>query len=54
MNEVEIDLMQKLLEMDPYQRITATEALQHEYFDELRASKSEYEDEDEPIYSSSF
>jgi serine/threonine protein kinase len=36
MNEIEIDLMKKLLEMDPYQRITASEALNHEFFDELQ------------------
>lgn len=36
MNEVEIDIMAKMLEMDPYQRISAKEAIKHPYFDELR------------------
>ena len=48
MNEIEIDLMKKLLEMDPYQRITAAEALNHEFFDELRSkggSEENYEDD---------
>lgn len=46
MNEVEIDLLKRLLEMDPYRRLTATEALKHEYFDELRSNDSEYKDEE--------
>lgn len=37
MNEVEIDLMQRMLEMNPHKRITAREAIEHDYFDELRA-----------------
>jgi len=49
MNDIEIDLMGKLLEMDPYQRITARQALNHEYFDDLRSKDSDYEDEDESI-----
>lgn len=48
MNDVEIDLMKKLLEMDPYQRITATEALNHEFFGDLRCNDSDY-DEDEDV-----
>lgn len=46
MNDIEIDLMRRLLEMDPYQRITARQALNHEYFDDLRSKDSEYEDEE--------
>lgn len=42
MNDVEIDLMIKMLEMDPYQRIKAREAIEHEYFDELRNKDPEY------------
>lgn len=42
MNEIEIDLMIKMLEMDPYQRIKAREAIEHEYFDELRNKDPEY------------
>ena len=42
MNDVEIDLMIKMLEMDPYQRIKAREAIDHEYFDELREKDPEY------------
>jgi len=46
MNEEEIDLMKKLLTMDPYQRITAQQALNHEFFDDLRSKEgSDYEDE---------
>lgn len=43
MNEVEIDLMKKLLEMNPYKRMTATQALEHDYFDEMRAKDPEYQ-----------
>ena len=47
MNDIEIDLMKKLLEMDPYQRLTAKQALNHEFFDDLRSKDSDYgEDED--------
>jgi serine/threonine protein kinase len=42
MNEMEIDLMAKMLEMDPYQRITARQALEHEWFDEMRSKDPEY------------
>jgi len=49
MNDVEIDLMHRLLDMDPYQRISARQALNHEFFDDLRSNDSEYEDEDESI-----
>jgi serine/threonine protein kinase len=51
MNDGELDLMKKLLEMDPYQRINARQALNHEYFDDLRSKSadSDYEDQDESI-----
>jgi serine/threonine protein kinase len=42
MNDIEIELMQKMLEMDPYQRIKAREAIEHEYFDDLRNKDPEY------------
>jgi len=42
MNEIEIDLMKRMLEMDPYQRIKAREAIEHDYFEELRANDPEY------------
>ena len=42
MNDVEIDLMKAMLEMDPHKRITAREAIDHEYFDQLRANDPEY------------
>ena len=48
MNDIEIDLMKKLLEMDPYQRMTAKQALNHEFFDDLRSKDSDY-DEDESL-----
>ena len=41
--------MKRLLEMDPYQRITAKQALNHEYFDDLRSKDSEYDEEDASI-----
>lgn len=42
MNDVEIDLMKKMLQMDPYKRITARESIEHDYFDNLRAKDPEY------------
>ena len=42
MNDIEIDLMKRMLEMDPYQRIKAREAIEHDYFEELRANDPEY------------
>jgi cyclin-dependent kinase len=42
MNDIEIDLMKGLLEQDPYQRLTASQALEHEYFDDLRSKESDY------------
>jgi len=47
MNDVEIDLMKKHLEMNPYQRITAKQALDHEYFDDLRSKESDYDEDEE-------
>ena len=44
MNDTEIDLMAKMLEMDPYQPITARQALEHEYFDELRLKDPDFAD----------
>ena len=44
MDEVEIDLMKKLLTQDPYQRVSAKDALSHQYFDELRGKDSDYDD----------
>jgi len=46
MNDVEIDLMIRMLEMDPYQRIKAREAIEHEYFDDLRNKDPEYNVQD--------
>ena len=45
MNDTEIDLMKRMLEMDPYQRIKAREAIEHDYFEELRAKDPEYNGE---------
>ena len=42
MNDTEIDLMQKMLTMDPYSRVTARQAIEHEYFDKMRATDPEY------------
>ena len=53
MNDVEIHIMKQMLEMDPYKRITARQAIEHDYFDNLRAKDPEYnngqilEDQDE-------
>lgn len=47
MNDIEIELMTKMLEMDPYQRIKAREAIEHEYFDELRSKDPEYNQDPE-------
>ncbi len=43
MNDIEIDLMKKMLEMDPYKRITAKQALEHDYFHVLRSKDPEYQ-----------
>jgi len=43
MDEQEIDLMQKMLHMDPYKRVTARQALEHDWFDEMRANDDEYD-----------
>jgi serine/threonine protein kinase len=42
MNDVEIDILKKMLDMDPHSRINAREAIEHDYFDELRAKDPEY------------
>lgn len=42
MNDIEIDLMSKMLTMDPYNRITARQAIEHEYFDSMRSKDPEY------------
>lgn len=42
MNETEIDLMRKMLMMDPRKRITAREAIEHDWFDNLRKKDPEY------------
>ena len=42
MNDVEIELMKNLLSMDPYQRFTARQAIEHEWFDELRKKDPDY------------
>ena len=42
MNEIEIDLMKLMLEMDPYKRISARQAIEHDYFDELRVKDPAY------------
>ena len=47
MNDIEIDLMRKLLTMDPYQRITAKQALNHEYFEDLRSKDSDYDEQED-------
>ena len=42
MNDEEIDLIKKMLDMNPYTRITAREAIEHDWFDKLRARDPEY------------
>jgi len=42
MNEVEIDLMKRMLMMDPRKRITARESIEHDWFDNLRKKDPEY------------
>ena len=42
MNDTEIELMQRMLEMDPYKRITAREAIDHPYFSALRIKDPDY------------
>ena len=42
MNETEIDLMKQMLQMDPYKRITARQAIEHDWFDDLRSKDPEY------------
>lgn len=49
MNDTEIDLMKKLLAMDPYTRITARMAIEHDWFDVLRAKDPEYAGEDSSV-----
>ena len=49
MNDDEIDLMKKLLMMDPYERIPARMAIEHDWFDELRAKYPEFIGDDSSI-----
>lgn len=42
MNDTEIDLMKSMLQMDPYKRITARQAIEHDWFDDLRSKDPEY------------
>lgn len=42
MNDEEIDLLKKMLDMNPYTRITAREAIEHDWFDKLRVKDPEY------------
>lgn len=42
MDDIEIDLMKRFLEMNPYKRITATQAIRHCYFDDIRAKDPDY------------
>ena len=49
MNDTEIDLMSKLLAMDPYQRITARMAIEHDWFDALRAKDPDYAGDDSSV-----
>lgn len=43
MNETEIELMGRMLEMDPFKRITAKQAIDHPYFKSLRSKDPEYQ-----------
>jgi serine/threonine protein kinase len=47
MNEHEIDLMKKMLMMDPRKRITARESIEHDWFDNLRKKDPEYAGEED-------
>ena len=47
MNEHEIDLMKKMLMMDPRKRITARESIEHDWFDNLRKKDPEYVGEED-------
>lgn len=38
MNALEVDLMMRLLELDPTKRISGEECLQHPYFEDVRNS----------------
>ena len=42
MNDTEMDIMNKMLTMDPYSRITARQAIEHVYFNSMRAKDPEY------------
>lgn len=42
MNDIEIELMGRMLEMDPGKRITAKEAIDHPYFNSLRVKDPDY------------
>jgi serine/threonine protein kinase len=42
MSDEEINLIKKMLDMNPYTRITAREAIEHDWFDKLRAKDPEY------------
>jgi serine/threonine protein kinase len=43
MGEIELSIMRGLLEMDPNHRLTAEDALNHAYFDDIRAMHDEEE-----------
>ena len=42
-NEDALDLLRKMLEINPYYRITAKEALRHKYFTKIRNKSQEIE-----------
>lgn len=42
MNEQEIELMQRMLEMNPYKRITARQAMEEDYFIKERSKDPYY------------